>query len=420
MHKRLATQCSLSPSGEFLSGPVSNNNTNNNNEARANDITNRAADFDNMGLKDNLLRGIYGYGFEKPSAIQQLAIMPLIQGGDIIAQAQSGTGKTGAFSIGALQSIDPALKQVQVIIISPTRELARQTHTVVHALGEYLHVRPVLLVGGNSITEAKKQLRDGAQVAICTPGRALDMLERKQLNVRGVRLVVLDEADELLEAGFEEQVHGIMSRLPEEAQVALFSATMPQACVDLAEHFLRSPTHILVKAEQVTLEGIRQFYVDVEREEWKLDTLCDLYEQLTVSQAMIFCSSKRKVEWLKDALDARDHTVSAIHGEMDDAERRRIMDEFKSGSSRILIATDLLARGIDVQQVSLVINYDLPRGQDARENYVHRVGRCGRFGRKGVAVNFLTREDVGMMREIERHYSTQVEAMPVNISDLQV
>lgn len=373
-----------------------------------------------MELQHNLLRGIYGYGFEKPSAIQQRAILPMIQrpARDIIAQAQSGTGKTGAFAIGALQLVEPAKRHVQVLVVSPTRELARQTHKVFTHLADYMDIKPVLILGGASLSDAKKALRSGAQVAVCTPGRALDMLERRQLDVGGVSLVVIDEADELLAQGFQEQLHGIITQVPEQAQLALFSATMPEGCVALARKFMQDPVVILVKAEAVTLDGIRQFGISVDREEWKLDTLCDIYEQLTVSQAIIFCSSKRKVEWLQQALDARDHTVSAIHGEMDDSYRREVMEQFKSGSSRILIATDLLARGIDVQQVSLVINYDMPRGPEARENYIHRIGRVGRFGRKGVAVNFITVDDISFVREVERHYSTHIVELPSNLSDI--
>jgi len=323
--------------------------------------------FDLMGLHDSLLRGIYGYGYEKPSMIQQRAIVPLAQGGDLIAQAQSGTGKTGAFSIGALQKIDFSKRRTQVVILSPTRELARQTHKVINRIGDYLEVRAALLVGGARMQDCISELKSGVHVVVGTPGRTLDMLERGVLDTRGIDLFIVDEADEMLSQGFEEQVRNIMARLPEQAQVALFSATMPRECLELTDRFMRDPLHILVKAEEVTLEGIRQFYIDVEREEWKLDVLCDLYETLTVAQAVIFCSSRRKVDWLKAQLEAREHTVSAIHSDMDERDRVLIMEEFRSGSSRILIATDLLARGIDVQQISLVVNYDMPRGENGRE-----------------------------------------------------
>jgi len=371
-----------------------------------------------MGLHDNVLRGIYSYGFEKPSAIQQKAIVPLSKGADIIAQAQSGTGKTGAFSIGAMQLINFEEKRTQVVILAPTRELARQTHSVMSSLGEYCGINAVLLVGGASMKDSCAQLKAGAHVAVGTPGRMLDMLERRILDPRGVNCFIIDEADEMLSAGFEEQVRGIMAKLPEACQVALFSATMPPECLDITNHFMRQPLHILVKAEEVTLEGIAQFYIDVEREEWKLDVLCDLYETLTVTQAVIFCSSRRKVDWLQSQLETREFTVSAIHGDMEDKDRALIMQQFKSGSSRILIATDLLARGIDVQQVSLVVNYDMPRGPDGRENYIHRIGRGGRFGRKGVAINFITRDDVSILRGIEKHYGTQISEMPADVANL--
>lgn len=374
--------------------------------------------FDLMGLHENVLRGIYSYGFEKPSAIQQKAIVPLAQGGDIIAQAQSGTGKTGAFSIGALQRINFKEKRTQVVVLAPTRELARQIHAVMSSLGEYCGMNAVLLVGGASMKDSIAQLKAGAHVAVGTPGRMLDMLERRLLDSRSIDLFIIDEADEMLSAGFEEQVRGIMAKLPEACQVALFSATMPPECLDIADRFMRQPLHILVKADEVTLEGIQQFYIDVEREEWKLDVLCDLYETLTVTQAVIFCSSRRKVDWLQCQLETREFTVSAIHGDMEDRDRALIMQQFKSGSSRILIATDLLARGIDVQQVSLVVNYDMPRGPDGRENYIHRIGRGGRFGRKGVAINFITRDDIPVLRAIEKHYSTQISEMPADVATL--
>ena len=213
--------------------------------------------------------------------------------------------------------------------------------------------------------------------------------------------------------GFTEQIYDIFQFLPQSTQVVLLSATMPQDVLEVTQKFMRDPVRILVKKDELTLEGIKQFYIAVEKEEWKLDTLSDLYETVTITQAVIFCNTRRKVDWLTDKLTARDFTVSAMHGDMEQAQRDVIMKEFRSGSSRVLIATDLLARGIDVQQVSLVINYDLPAN---RENYIHRIGRGGRFGRKGVAINFVTADDVRMMREIEQFYSTQIEEMPMNVA----
>ena len=216
-----------------------------------------------------------------------------------------------------------------------------------------------------------------------------------------------------MKRGFTEQIYDIFQLLPQSTQVVLLSATMPQDVLEVTTKFMRDPVRILVKKAELTLEGIKQFYIAVEKEDWKLDTLSDLYETVTITQAVIFCNTRRKVDWLTDKLTARDFTVSAMHGDMDQAQRDVIMKEFRSGSSRVLIATDLLARGIDVQQVSLVINYDLPAN---RENYIHRIGRGGRFGRKGVAINFVTAEDVRMMREIEQFYSTQIEEMPMNVA----
>jgi translation initiation factor 4A len=241
------------------------------------------------------------------------------------------------------------------------------------------------------------------------------MIQRRVLKTEAMKMFVLDEADEMLSRGFTEQIYDIFQLLPAETQVVLLSATMPNDVLEVTKKFMREPIRILVKRDELTLEGIKQFYIAVEKEEWKLDTLCDLYETVTITQAVIFCSTRRKVDWLTEKLHAREFTVSAMHGDMDQQAREVIMKEFRSGSSRVLIATDLLARGIDVQQVSLVINYDLPT---SKENYVHRIGRGGRFGRKGVAINFVTTEDVKMLREIEQFYNTQVDEMPLNVADL--
>jgi len=248
-----------------------------------------------------------------------------------------------------------------------------------------------------------------------TPGRVYDMLSRRVLRPDHIKVLVLDEADEMLSRGFKDQIYDIFQALPSSIQVGLFSATMPPDALDLTRKFMREPVRILVKKEQLTLEGIKQYYVNVEKEEWKLDTLCDLYDTLNITQCVIFCNSRRKVDWLTDKLRSRDFTVSSTHGDLTSQEREVILSQFRTGSSRILITTDLLARGIDVQQVSLVINYDLPRNL---ENYLHRIGRSGRFGRKGVAINFVTKDDVRLLREIEQFYNTHIEEMPANIADL--
>jgi len=371
--------------------------------------------FDDMKLKDELLRGIYAYGFEKPSYIQQRGIIPVVKGHDTIAQAQSGTGKTATFSIAALQCISEASGDCQVLVLAPTRELAQQIHKVLNALGDYMKVTCHACVGGTLVKEDMKTLRNGAQIVVGTPGRVNDMISRNALRLEKLRIFILDEADEMLSRGFKDQIYDVFQYLPSEVQVCLFSATMPNEILNITKRFMRKPVKILVKKEQLTLDGIKQFYVAVEKEEWKLDTLCDLYETLTITQAIIYCNTRRKVEWLMEKMTQRDFTVSAMHGEMEMRDRQLIMKEFRSGSSRVLITTDLLARGIDVQQVSLVINYDLPTN---RENYIHRIGRSGRFGRKGVAINFVTQDDVRSLREIEQFYNTQIEEMPMDVSEL--
>ncbi|KAH8550021.1 ATP-dependent RNA helicase eIF4A [Umbelopsis sp. PMI_123] len=371
--------------------------------------------FDNMNLKNELLRGIYAYGFERPSTIQQRAIMPVIKGHDVIAQAQSGTGKTATFSISILQRIDVSLKATQALILAPTRELALQIQKVVLALGDFMGAECHACVGGTNVREDMDKLRAGCHVVVGTPGRVYDMINRGAFKTDHMKMFVLDEADEMLSRGFREQIYDVFQLLPTETQVVLLSATMPPDVLEVTTKFMREPVRILVKRDELTLEGIKQFYVAVEKEEWKLDTLSDLYETVTITQAVIFCNTRRKVDWLTDKLHAREFTVSAMHGDMSQEQREVIMKEFRSGSSRVLITTDLLARGIDVQQVSLVINYDLPAN---RENYLHRIGRGGRFGRKGVAINFVTSEDVRMLRDIESFYNTQIEEMPMNVADL--
>jgi len=371
--------------------------------------------FDDMKLKEELLRGIYAYGFEKPSAIQQRAIVPCIKGMDVIAQAQSGTGKTATFSIAILEKIDTNLRECQALLLAPTRELAQQIQKVVMSLGDYMGAQCHACIGGTSVREDMRKLDAGQHIVVGTPGRVYDMISRKVLRPTDIKQFVLDEADEMLSRGFKDQIYDVFRFLNQEIQVILLSATMPAEVLEVTKKFMRDPVRILVKKEELTLEGIRQFYISVEREEWKLDTLCDLYETLTITQAVIFCNTRRKVDWLTEKMHQRDFTVSAMHGDMDQKERDVIMREFRSGSSRVLITTDLLARGIDVQQVSLVINYDLPTN---RENYIHRIGRGGRFGRKGVAINFVTDEDKRALQDIEKFYNTQIDEMPMNVADL--
>jgi len=371
--------------------------------------------FDDLDLQEGLLRGIYSYGFEKPSAIQQRAIRPVLDGRDTIGQAQSGTGKTATFVIGSLQRIDFGHAACQTLILAPTRELANQIHKVVLALGDYLKVKCHVCIGGTSVRDDIDILKQGQHVVVGTPGRVFDMISKRHLRIDDLLTFVCDEADEMLSRGFKDQIYDIFKTMPPNVQVCLFSATMPPEILDMTTKFMRDAVRILVKKDELTLEGIRQFYVAIEKEEWKLDTLCDLYETLTITQAIIYCNTRRKVDFLADQMTKRDFTISTMHAELDQKERDLIMREFRSGSSRVLISTDLLARGIDVQQVSLVINFDLPGNL---ENYLHRIGRSGRFGRKGVAINFVTNNDVRVMKDIEKYYHTQIEEMPMDIADM--
>ena len=368
--------------------------------------------FDTMNLKDTLLRGIYAYGFEKPSLIQSKSI-PLIMGKrDIIAQSHSGTGKTGAFTISTLQSIDETISGCQVIIVAHTRELAQQIHDVCTNLSQYMNVHTVLCIGGQDVKNTKNELEKGSVVVVGTPGRIIDLVKRRFLSTRLLKLLIIDEADELLSHSFQEQIRNIIRIIPQETQICLFSATMPEQILYLTKKFMRNPETILIEKENLTLDGIKQFYINVENELWKFETFCDLYDIISVSQTIVYVNTIRNAEELKYQLEKKNFTVSLIHSDMNVSERWLLMKQFRNGQTRILISTDLLSRGIDIQQISVVINYDLPRN---KECYIHRIGRSGRFGRKGVAINLITRRDERSLRDIKDYYKTNIEPMPNNI-----
>jgi translation initiation factor 4A len=282
-----------------------------------------------MELKAELLRGIYAYGsvlsidavahrlthhesFERPSTIQQRAIVPVVKGHDVIAQAQSGTGKTATFSISILQKLDISNKQCQALILAPTRELAQQIQKVVIALGDYMSVECHACVGGTNVREDMDKLREGVHIVVGTPGRVYDMINRRALRTDGLKIFCMDEADEMLSRGFKDQMYEVFQLLPQDIQVVLLSATMPADVLEVTKKFMRDPIRILVKRDELTLEGIKQFYIAVEKEEWKLDTLCDLYETVTITQAVIFCNTRRKVDWLTEKMHQREFTVSAM------------------------------------------------------------------------------------------------------------
>ncbi|CAN0010543.1 unnamed protein product, partial [Phaeothamnion confervicola] len=261
----------------------------------------------------------------------------------------AGTGKTATFAVSILQRIDVGLQECQALVLAPTRELAQQI--VVRALGDFMNINVHACVGGTAVRDDIRTLQNGVHLVVGTPGRVYDMINRRALRLDSVMLFVLDEADEMLSRGFKDQIYDVFKFLPQRVQVALFSATMPLDVLDVTNHFMPDPVRILVKRDELTLEGIKQFYIAVEREEWKLDTLSDLYETLTITQAIIYCNTRRRVDWLTEKMQARDFTVSCMHGDMDQDQRDVVMREFRSGSTRVLITTDLLARGIDVQQV---------------------------------------------------------------------
>ena len=381
----------------------------------------KVTSFDEMGLPEELLRGIYSYGFERPSEIQTMAIVPMRERRDILAQAQSGTGKTGTFIIGGLCNVDATLNEVQMVVLCPTRELADQTTTVARGIGEYMGIRVHTVTGGTSVSEdlgILNQSKSGSahvpHLLVATPGRLYDLLHRKAVNPRTIRVLVLDEADQMLEARFREQVHCILGMgWSDKTQVALLSATMIPEITTVAKSLLNNPLTILLDPDDVTLDGIKQWYVKVDRDDYKLDTLCDLWEHLSIQQATIFVNTRARAEWLGDQMRSRGFDLDFIHGDMSIGERKSRMQEFRSGKCRVLISTDLIARGIDVQQISVVINFELPV---QRENYIHRIGRSGRYGRKGASINLVTDREMRAQSEIESFYSTKINILPLDLN----
>ena len=372
--------------------------------------------FDDMNLPEELLRGIYSHGFEKPSAIQTKGIVPIKDGRDVLAQAQSGTGKTGTFTIGSLSRVDPLLKRVQVLVLVPVRELAQQIEGVAKSLSNHMGVSVYSATGGTPLRDDIKAIERGCQFLVGTPGRIYDLMSRNILSSEHVRVLIFDEADQMLEDRFKEQVMCILQRgFPKETKVALFSATMDSDVIDVANQLLRDPVKILVNPEDVPLDGIKQYYIPLESEDWKYEVLCDIYQQLNINQALIYCNKRQRAEWLSEKMIAAGFPLSFIHGEMDVEERKKRMKDFRSGAVRVMISTDMLARGIDVQQVSLVINYELPV---VKENYIHRMGRAGRFGRKGVTINLISKEENRVRDEIQDHFKITMQEMPNDVSQI--
>ena len=374
--------------------------------------------WDDLDIDTDILRGIYAYGFEMPSPIQKKAIRPIIEGRDIIAQAQSGTGKTATFSIGALSILKLDENFTQVLILSPTRELTTQTSNVIGSIGAMMDgLRVQSLFGGSSIEETSDFLKKNIPHVICgCPGRVNDMMRRDKITSKKIRLVILDEADEMLSSGFKEQVYNILQYLSNDVQIALFSATLPADIYNITTKIMRNPIKITVKAEQLTLEGIFQFYVAVEDDRQKYATLKDIFSYISLSQCIIYCNSLKRVADLFEAMREDGFPVCCIHSGMDKVARQEAFNDFRVGKSRVLISSNVTSRGIDIQQVSTVINFDIPK---CVHNYLHRIGRSGRWGRKGAGINFVTRRDMSKIKEIEAHYASEIKEMPPNLDFFQ-
>jgi len=374
--------------------------------------------WDELDIDPNILRGIYSYGFEKPSPIQKKAIKPIIMGRDVLAQAQSGTGKTATFTIGALSKIDLNDNNTQVLVLSPTRELTIQTAKVIQSIGGMMNgLRVKAVFGGSAIDEGNGFSDKNVPHIICgCTGRVLDMMKRDKMSPKKIKLVIIDEADEMLSSSFRDQVYSIFQFLNNEIQVGLYSATLPEHVFAITTKLLRNPVNICVKTEQLTLEGISQFYVAIEDDRQKYATLKDIFSFLPVSQCIIYCNSVKRVADLYEAMREDEFPVCCIHSSMDKETREGAITDFRNGKSRVLISSNVTARGIDVQQVSVVINFDIPK---CVHTYLHSIGRSGRWGRKGVGINFITRRDITKLKETETFYSTEIVELPSNLDFLQ-
>ena len=371
--------------------------------------------WDDFNLKEDILRGIFSIGFEEPSQIQKTAIMPVIEKRDVIAQAPSGTGKTGTFSISTLQRIDVSEKCTQAIILAPTHELVKQISYVINQIGSSMNGLVIkTLVGGTSVNEDIRDLRENVpHVIVGSTGRVNDMVRRRHIQMDTIRLFILDEADEMLSGGFKDQVYTIFQHLTNEAQIAVFSATMPSYMLEMTTKFMKNPVKITLEPEKLNLEGIQQYFLAVNNDDGKFEALKALFEHLTVNQSIIYVNSVQRVMDLYDAMKKEDFSVVCIHSSMKREEREEAFRTFRTGAVRVLISSNVTSRGIDIQQVSVVINFDIPRSVNT---YLHRIGRSGRWGRKGNAINFITREDVGQMKRIEQHYKSNIQELPGNFS----
>ena len=370
--------------------------------------------FDELDLNPQILRGIADMGFEEATPIQSQAIPVVLSGVDVIGQAQTGTGKTAAFGIPILQKVDPSLRKTQVLILSPTRELAIQVADEIRKLAKYMHGVKVLPVyGGQDISRQIKALKGGVQIIIGTPGRLLDHLRRKTIHPDFVHTIVLDEADEMLNMGFREDIETVLEYIPGEHQTVLFSATMPKPILDITRKYQHDAVNIKVVKKELTVANIDQYYYDVKRKD-KVDVLTRLLDYYNPKLSLVFCNTKKMVDELATELSGRGYSAEGLHGDMKQSQRDRVMNNFRKGKTDILIATDVAARGIDVDDVEAVFNYDLPQDD---EYYVHRIGRTGRAGRCGKAFSFVKGKEVYKLKDIQRYCKTKILAQPIPSTD---
>jgi ATP-dependent RNA helicase DeaD len=360
--------------------------------------------FAELGLSEPLLKALRDVGYESPSPIQEQTIPPLLEGRDVIGQAQTGTGKTAAFGLPLLQSVDPSEDEVQALVLTPTRELCIQVTQALRAYGAHKGIDPVAVFGGAPIRTQQAQLRQGGQVVVGTVGRVLDLISRHSLMLHSCRYIVLDEADEMLDLGFLEDVEKILSLAPGSRQTALFSATMPSEIRRLAERHLYNPETIKVKAATLTIDTVEQFYLET-KSQGKVDALVRVLEAERPKQAIVFTRTKVRCEQLFRTLRDKGMNVKALHGDMSQGSRDGVMINFKGGRTTILVATDVAARGLDISTVTHIINFDVPTSPDV---YVHRIGRTGRVGRSGRAITFVEPRQRRELEAIERHASTRI------------
>lgn len=366
--------------------------------------------FDELNIDERILRAIEDMGFEETSPIQTQAIPAVCEGIDVVGQAQTGTGKTAAYTIPMLMKIDPQIKKPQAIVLCPTRELAVQVAEEIRKLAKYMSDIKVLPVyGGQEIVRQIKSLKTGVQIIVGTPGRVMDHMRRKTVKFDNINMVILDEADEMLDMGFREDMETILTETPEDRQTVMFSATMPKAIMDIARNFQKDARIIKVVRKELTVSNIEQFYYEV-RPKNKTEVLCRLIDIYNPRLSVVFCNTKRQVDELISELKGRGYFADGIHGDMKQQQRDRVMDNFRSGKVDILIATDVAARGIDVDDVDMVFNYDIPQDE---EYYVHRIGRTGRAGRSGMALSFISGKEVYKLKDIERYCKTKILAKPV-------